>query len=132
MDNGSGNYSIPIYVESRYKVNRKKLKQAVLETLKDQGVAGPVEVSVAIVGDRKMKSLNKKYRDIDKTTNVLSFPQGEGEFTPTPPDKLYLGDVIISYPVVIQEASLYNKLVDEWACELVQHGVLHLLGQHHR
>ncbi len=132
MDNGSGNYSIPIYVESRYKVNRKKLKQAALETLKEQGVVGPVEVSVAIVGDRKMKSLNKKYRDIDKTTNVLSFPQSEGEFTPTPPDKLYLGDVVISYPVVIQEASLYNKLVDEWACELVQHGVLHLLGQHHR
>lgn len=124
--------SIPIYVESRYKVSRKRIKERVAYTLKKHNFTRPVEVSIAIVGDRKMRSLNKKYRNLDKTTNVLSFPQGEGEYSPQPEDRVYLGDVIISYPVVIEEASRYNKLIDEWVTDLVEHGVTHLLGIHHK
>lgn len=124
--------SIPIYVESRYKVDRKRIKERVLYTLKSNGMTGDIEVSIAIVGDRKMRALNKKYRNMDKTTNVLSFSQTEGDFSPQPEGHAYLGDVVISYPVVIEEASRYNKMIDEWVCELVEHGVLHLLGQHHR
>jgi len=126
------NVSVPIYIESRYRVKRKRIKQAVEETLAANRVVGPVEVSIAIVGDRKMRALNKKYRNIDKTTNVLSFSQSEGEPTVLPSDKLYLGDVIISYPVVISEAAQYNRLVDDWVAELVSHGVTHLLGIHHK
>ncbi len=124
--------SVPIYIESRYRVNRKRIKQAVVDTLSKNGVTSPAEVSVAIIGDRKMRALNKKYRKIDKTTNVLSFPLAEGKKVPLPTDKLYLGDVVISYPVVITEASQYNKLVDDWVAELVEHGVTHLLGIHHK
>ncbi|HVZ66726.1 MAG TPA: rRNA maturation RNase YbeY [Patescibacteria group bacterium] len=126
------NVTVPIYIESRFRVNRKRIKQSVADTLAKHKVIVPTEVSVAIVGNRKMRSLNKKYRDIDKPTNVLSFPQGEGEKMPMPGDKLYLGDVIISYPVVVEEASKYNKLIDDWVSELVEHGVTHLLGIHHK
>lgn len=124
--------SIPIYVESRYKVDRKRIKERVVYTLKKKNFVSPVEVSIAIVGDRKMRTLNKKYRNIDKTTNVLSFPQREGGYSPQPQDRIYLGDVVISYPVVIDEASRYNKLIDEWIAELIEHGVTHLLGIHHK
>lgn len=124
--------SVPIYIESRYKVNRKRIKQTVIDTLIANGVRTPSEVSVAIIGDRKMRALNKKYRKMDKTTNVLSFPQNEGPAIPKFPDKLYLGDVIISYPMVIQEAALYKRMVDDWTCELVEHSVRHLLGIHHK
>lgn len=123
--------SVPIYIESRYKVNRKRIKQVVTDTVKNNGMVTPVEVSVAVIGDRKMHALNKKYRGLDKTTNVLSFSQTEGEHVPQSPDKLYLGDVVISYPVVIQEAALEKMLVDDKVAELVEHGVLHLLGEHH-
>lgn len=123
--------SVPIFIESRYKLNRKRIKQTVSETLSKNGVVVPAEVSIAIVGNRKMRALNKKYRDIDKTTNVLSFSQAEGEHVPSPQDKLYLGDVVVSYPVVIQEAALEKMLVDDKIAELVEHGVLHLLGRHH-
>ncbi|HVT01126.1 MAG TPA: rRNA maturation RNase YbeY [Patescibacteria group bacterium] len=126
------NVTVPIYIESRFRVNRKRIKESVVATLEKNKVVVPTEVSIAIVGNRKMKSLNKKYRDIDKPTNVLSFPQGEGEKMPMPTDKLYLGDVIISYPVVVEEAAKYNKLIDDWVCELVEHGVTHLLGIHHK
>ena len=123
--------SVPIYIESRYRVNRKRVKQVVSDTVRKNGIVTPVEVSIAIVGNRKMRVLNKKYRGIDKTTNVLSFSQNEGERVPRPLDKLYLGDVVISYPVVIEEAALSKMLVDDKIAELVEHGVKHLLGQHH-
>jgi probable rRNA maturation factor len=124
-------FSIPIFIESRYKVNRKRITKTVSDTLTANGITGPCEVSVAIIGDRKMRALNKKYRNLDKTTNVLSFPQMEGESNVTPSDKLYLGDVVVSYPKVIEEAALEKMLVDDKVAELVEHSVLHLLGKHH-
>ena len=124
-------YLVPIYIESRYRVNRKRIKQTVSETLRKKGIAGSVEVSIAIVGNRKMRALNKKYRKQDKPTNVLSFSQAEGHKVPKSLDRTYLGDVVISYPVVISEAAQYNRLVDDWTCELVEHGVEHLLGEDH-
>ena len=124
--------SIPIYVESRYKVNRKKIKERIITVLLKQNIKSAVEVSVAVIGNRKMRSLNKKYRDIDKPTNVLSFSQTEGEAVMQPPDKLYLGDIVICYPVVVEECARDNMLIDDKVNELVEHSLMHLLGFHHR
>ena len=120
-----------IYVESRYKVSRKRIKSAVQYVLEDQNVQSPVEVSIAIIGDRKMKELNKKYRGKEGTANVLEFPLQEGEQTKMPSDITRLGDIVISYPMVIKESAKQEMLVDDRVEELVQHGMLHLLGLHH-
>lgn len=120
-----------IYVESRYKVDRKRIKSAVQFVLEDQKMQTSIEVSIAIIGDRKMRTLNKKYRDKDKTANILSFPLGEGEQTKLPSDITRLGDIVISYPMVIKESAEQEMLVDDRVEELVQHGMLHLLGLHH-
>lgn len=125
------NIQIPIFVESRYKVNRKKIKLAINNLLGKQEITGPVEVSVAIVGDRKMRELSRKYKNEDKTRNVLSFSLMEGEAIRVPDDILRLGDIIISYPVVIKEASKEEMLVDDKINELVEHGLMHLLGINH-
>lgn len=125
------NIKVLIFVESRYKVNRKKITSAVKELLKEHSVIGPAEISVAIVGDRKMRALYKKYKGLDKTTNVLSFSLTEGKGTNLNDDVLRLGDVVVSYPKVIKEASDEEKMVDDKVNELVTHGVLHLLGIHH-
>ncbi len=126
------NVSVPIFIESRYRVNRKRITSSVEKVLTEQGVATPTEVSIAIIGSRKMRFLNKKYRNIDKSTNVLSFAQNDGYATVFPPDKQYLGDIVIAYPKVIEECSVQNMLVDDWISELVEHSVMHLLGSHHR
>ncbi len=125
-------HQILLFVESRYKVNRKRIKKTVLESLAKQGVETPVEISVGVIGDRKMHALNKKYRNLDKTTNVLSFSLTEGGSI-GPENSVYkrLGDVLVSYPEVIKEAIRDEVLVDEKIDELVNHGVLHLLGIHH-
>ena len=122
---------VKIFVESRYQVNRQRIKRTIIETLSENGVTSPGEVSVAIVGDRKMRILNKKYRGLDKTTNVLSFPLREGEQPPLQKNALGLGDIILSYPQVIREASAEEVLVDDKVDELLIHGLQHLLGLHH-
>ncbi len=99
--------------------------------LNKQEVESAVEVSVAVVGDRKMRQLSKKYKDEDKTRNVLSFSLSEGEKAYDPSSVLRLGDIVISYPEVIREASRDEVLVDDKIDELVVHGLGHLLGLHH-
>ncbi len=123
--------NIPIFVESRYRVDRKRIKKAISKVIEKHEVKGPVEISVAIVGDRKMRSLSLKYKGEDKTRNILSFSLSEGESTPEQNETLRLGDIVISYPQVIKEASEEEVLVDDKIDELVEHGMLHLLGINH-
>lgn len=126
------NVNVLIYVESRYRVNRKRIKKAIFQTLEENSISSPCEVSVAVVGDRKMRSLNRKYRGKDQTTNVLSFSLTEGKQPVMPIGSLRLGDIIISYPQVIREAVREEVLVDDKVDQLVKHGLLHLLGIHHQ
>ena len=130
-----GSINVLLFVESRYKVNRKRVVQTVSSLLREKEIVRDAEVSDAVVGARKMRTLNKQYRGKDATTNVLSFSLSEGEATVLPPsetkDILRLGDVIISFPEVIREAAEEEVLVDDKIDELVTHGVMHLLGIHH-
>lgn len=123
--------NVLIFVESRYKINRKRIKSVVENVVLQNEITSPVEVSVAIVGDRKMKELSQKYKGEAKTHNVLSFSQTEGESTKTSGDLLRLGDIVISFPEVIREASADEVFVDDKVDELVEHGLQHLLGIHH-
>ena len=123
--------SVLIFVESRYKINRKRIKQAIVNVITKNEISGPVEVSVAIVGDRKMRQLSIKYKGEDKTRNILSFSQSEGEIIKTPKNVLRLGDIVLSFPQVINDAVRDEMLVDDKVDELVEHGLMHLLGIHH-
>ncbi len=128
MDN---KINVPIFVESRYKINRKRIKKAVVDLLSKQEVTGEIEVSIAVVGDRKMRELSKKYKNEDKTRSILSFSQTEGELIESPRNVLRLGDIVLSFPQIINDAAKEEKLVDDKVDELVEHGLLHLLGIHH-
>ena len=125
-------YKIFLKRESRYFLNRPAIKKMVEDFLKKQKVTGRVEVSLAVVGDRKMRELNLKYRQIDEVTSVLAFPQElcgrRNEFV-NPPDKvLRLGDIVISYPQAVMLAAQENKLVGQKIEDLVEHGLRNLLG----
>jgi rRNA maturation RNase YbeY len=123
--------NVLIFVESRYKINRKRIKQTVDRVIDKNEMASPVEVSIAVVGDRKMRELSNKYKGEDKTRNVLSFSQTEGAPVQMPNDILRLGDVVLSFPQVIRDASRDEMLVDDKVDELIEHGLMHLLGLHH-
>lgn len=120
---------------SHYLVDRKRIKKEVTDVLSSR-LKGSCEVSILIGGDRNMKLLNKTYRNIDDTTDVLSFPQHDPTqamkpFVAPPNGVLYLGDIIISYPQAIIEASKDNMLVDDKIVQLILHGLDHLMGIHH-
>lgn len=125
------NLKVLIFVESRYKVNRKRVRTSIANLLDQQGINSPVEVSIAIVGDRKMRELSRKYKGEDRTRNILSFSQNEGEKMEVPAGVMRLGDIVLSYPIVLLEAARDEMLVDDKIDELVVHGMHHLLGIHH-
>jgi len=120
--------SVLIISESRYLVSREKIRQAIKSLLISERL-DDVEVSISIVGARKIRKLNNQWRQIDKETDVLSFPLEEARDATD--GVLRLGDIVVCYPVAIKQAQTENKLVDDKINELVEHGLRHLLGQHH-
>ena len=120
--------------ESRYPVDKRAVRECVKRILAQENIVGEVEVSVIVVGDRKMRELNKKYRGKKETTAVLAFPLDTPQkrqfplpFS-TPDGVLRLGDIFISFPQTVKLAAEEEKLVDEKILELVEHGVRNLLG----
>jgi probable rRNA maturation factor len=113
------------------------LRQVVEKVLLAGGVKTPVELGIVITGDQLVRQLNKQYRGINDTTDVLSFAlteESELETTPfiTPPDGvLHLGEVIISHPQMKRQAEEQGHSSRSELALLLAHGVLHLLGHEH-
>jgi len=105
------------------KSNLKKIARLVLKEL---GVPGDSELSISFTDDVKMRELNLSYRQIDRTTDVLSFPQDEG------PDFTLLGDIIISLDTARRQREYYGVTLHEELKKLIIHGILHLLGHDHK
>lgn len=119
-----------------FPVSSSKIKDTIKKILTDQGMVSDCEVAVAIVGEAKMREYIDKYMDKEEKKHphpVLSFPANEieGQFVFPPNGKIHLGEIIISYPLVVETAKKQNKKIDDVACELARHGALHLLGIHH-
>ncbi len=94
-------------------------------------ISRPYEVSVALVGDAKMKRLNREYRGRNKTTDVLSFEEKEPFFS-ADSRSFFLGEVYISYPVAKKQAKRHGRELKKELETLFIHGMLHLLGFDHR
>ena len=129
---------VDISGDSRYPADRKTIKKAVIDALLRSKIDNlDCEVSVFIVGGRKMKELAKKYLGEDSIHEVLAFAQEEASmdtsrgFINSPGDVLVLGDVVLCWPQLIVEASRCDVMVGEELYALISHGVEHLLGKHH-
>ncbi|HJQ83346.1 MAG TPA: rRNA maturation RNase YbeY [Candidatus Binatia bacterium] len=86
------------------------------------------ELSILLVSDREMRTLNRRWRDRDRTTDVLSFSQREGgERAPAG----LLGDVVISVDTARRQAGVRRTSLGREADRLLIHGLLHLLGYDH-
>lgn len=112
--------------------------------LEARKITGKIEIEINIIGDRKMTQLNGKFLKKKGTTDVISFPLQEKKEIETqafdknskqifvnPDGVLRLGSIFISYPQTRRQANLHKLLVDEEISQLVEHGMLHLLGYHH-
>ncbi len=127
---------LEISVEPAYEgaVDRELLERVLRHALADQGLTGPVEVSLLVTNDAEIQALNRQYRGIDRPTDVLSFSQTEGQASfPRPPGvPLHLGDIVISYDRVREQAREYGHSERRELAYLAVHGLLHLLGFDHQ
>ena len=116
--------TVSISSESRYPIRRKFITKIIIDFLEKTGIE-EAEVSVAFVGSRKIKELNKKWRSLDEPTTVLTFGLEE------PRDLngiLHIGDIVVSYPEA-REIAIQDELTMDQAIEkLILHGMTNLLG----
>ena len=101
------------------------------------------DCSVAFVSDRRMKELNRFFRDKDSTTDVLSFQHEGDEFesnshaftrdalTPEGETPTFLGDIVISVEQAQRQAKENDLTLDNEIKQLILHGLLHLCGYDH-
>ena len=92
-----------------------------------------VEMAVRIVDEDESRALNKRFRHVDKPTNVLAFPADDVELAALRDDTeaWLLGDLVICGPVVVREAVEQEKDSHNHWLHLLLHGTLHLLGYDH-
>ena len=105
-----------------------RLVTAVKTTLRFEGFNRPAEVSILLTDDDEIQNMNRRYRGIDKPTDVLSFPQLDASLATPPGCPVALGDVIISIPTAHRQADARGQALPDEIDLLVVHGVLHLLG----
>ena len=116
----------------------KETVQNVLQQAADLLELGPeVEISVLLVDNETIRSLNRDYRNKDAATDVLSFPMEEamdGEPEPAViggPTERLLGDLVISVEMAVAQAAEYGHSLERELAFLSVHGLLHLLGYDH-
>lgn len=116
-----------IYKESDIRLPRKKI-QSLFNTIFDKEAKKKWRGGVNLIfsGDKRLLELNKRFRKINKTTDVLSFNIDAPET-----DDAIFGEVYISVPQAIRQAESYRATITEELLRLCCHGFLHLLGYDH-
>lgn len=121
---------------TKCKLNKNYLNKAAEEVLKVARIKKQAEISLVITGDKRIRSLNKKYRNIDKVTDVLSFGNeekcGAVKFVDPADSIVYLGEIFICYSRAVSQAKQEKHTVQKEITILLIHGILHLLGYDHK
>ena len=134
-----------IEVRGRVLAKYKKLAQSVAEqviTIMNQ--PNQIEVAIEFVSEKEIQRLNRQIRNIDKVTDVLSFPSTEtmaGEildvcsednlFLITEDGFIHFGDMALCFKQVVRQAEEYGVSIESEIKKLVIHSMLHLMGYDH-
>ena len=102
------------------------LRKIASAVLRGMSLPSSTELSLTFIDDRSMRRLNRQWRNIDRATDVLAFPQDGG------PDYTLLGDIVISLETAERQSVRYGNTLREEIKKLIVHGALHLLGHDHK
>ena len=113
---------------------RMHVRRACTAALRSEGFTDPAEVSVTFVDNDEIRRLNAQFRNIDRETDVLSFPMGENGVYDTNYDTgaKILGDIVISMEKAEEQANTFGHSLEREVCYLSVHSMLHLLGYDHK
>lgn len=112
---------------------RLLVRRCCTAVLVNEKFEGSAEISVKFVDDDEIQALNREYRNIDKSTDVLSFPLGENGVYDINNDTgaKMLGDIVISIDHAVKQADTYGHSLEREIGFLTVHSMLHLLGYDH-
>ena len=100
--------------------------------LEEEEISDDAEVSVTLVDNARIREMNAEFRNIDKETDVLSFPMGDESFDVDPDtDAVLLGDIVISLEKAQTQAEEYGHSFRRETAFLITHSLFHLLGYDH-
>lgn len=126
---------MPVHMQShvrRVTFDQARLDRQARAILSDVG-AESAELGILLVGDQRMRGLNRRYRGKDRTTDVLAFAMWDSSapHSPSPLVPVMLGDVVIAVPTAVRQAKQGHRSLDEELTVLLVHGILHLCGYDH-
>jgi rRNA maturation RNase YbeY len=122
---------MPLTIQNRQRtlrIHTPTIRKRLLQVLEYLGCADQ-ELSVVFASDRFLRTLNRTYRQKDRPTNVLAFPQQP--LGAEAPATSLLGDVVVSLPTAAREAQALQQPLEDRVLYLLIHGLLHLLGYDH-
>ncbi len=114
-------------LQRRVKIDSRPLRKFFREVAGEVAPEG-VSASLVLVGDVRMRHLNRTFRGYDRPTDVLAFPASNGDF---PDEADYLGDIVISVETARRQARRRGSTLPRELRVLALHGLLHLLGYDH-
>ncbi len=116
------------------------LDKTVKACLASENIKVGCEANILLTDDSSIRSINKQFRQIDKATDVLSFPMADmkdgkllsetGDYDPDE-ELLLLGDIVISMETAVRQAEQYGHSFERELAFLTAHGIFHLLGYDH-
>ena len=126
------------YNQVEKEANEEEIIQKVVKTVLElEGIKHDVNVYITLTNNEEIHQINKEYRDVDRPTDVLSFPMYEREeIAKLREEKIneieeILGDIIISIHKIKEQAEEYGHSYERELAYLTTHGMLHLLGYDH-
>lgn len=120
----------------------ERFARAVGCALSSQGITGKIGVEINVVDDETIREMNRQYREVDRATDVLSFPllslepaAAAEQISQAMPDPqtgtVWLGAMVLSWDHVLSQADEYGHSVEREAAFLIVHSMLHFLGYDH-
>ena len=124
---------MPVHMQSqvrRFMFDQVYLKHSARTILADIGEPS-AELGILLVGNQRMRSLNRRYRGKNRTTDVLAFAVRDAMVQSPCLTPNMLGDVVIAVPEAARQAKQGQRSLDEELMVLLIHGILHLCGYDH-
>ena len=113
--------------ESKLKASASRIVDTVIDAVRP-ALAKDAELSIVFTDDIHVRALNRQFRNVDKATNVLSFPSASVTSDRVGP---LLGDVVLAHETILGEAKSEDLTIEAHLAHLIVHGLLHILGYDH-
>lgn len=123
--------SLDIKNNTNFRFSEVETEKAIVGVLKKQKIDGAFEIGLRLVTKSEIQELNKKYRQKDMPTDVLSFPIANNIDSHNADIPLLLGDIVVCPAVININAKKFKTTPDKEFIKMIQHSVLHLVGIHH-